>query len=121
MEGNKDSAHTLVGRAIANGKLVPSKTCEICGNEPGYGKDGRNLIQAHHHKGYTSQFIYDVQWLCISCHRKEHSTGLQATPWKARWDGVDSCPQGHKNHFGINNRGHRFCRKCANDRRKLAI
>ena len=29
--------------------------------------------------------------------------------------------QGHKNSFGINNRGHRFCRKFSNDRRRLAL
>ena len=115
---NKDSAHTLVGRAIRDGKLIPSEICEDCGCKPGKGKDGRNLIQAHHYKGYEKEFIYDVKWLCVRCHRKVHSTGIQATPWR-HWENKPECPRGHSDNFGINNRGHRFCRTCANASRRV--
>ena len=118
---NQSSAHTLVARAIKKKKLIPLKTCENCGNTPGYGKDGRRLIQAHHHNGYTYEHYLDVIWLCISCHRKVHSNGLQRTPWKARWDNVTKCPSGHDDNFGINNRGHRFCRTCANAKRRKKV
>lgn len=44
----------------------PSK-CQSCGASPGTGSDGRNLIQAHHGKGYKGGNATNVKWLCPKC------------------------------------------------------
>lgn len=61
----------IYGRALRNGVLVRPDTCECCGEKPEPGKSGYTRIQGHHHKGYD--YPLEVQWLCVSCHRKVHS------------------------------------------------
>lgn len=39
-------------------------------------------------------------------------------PWETRWKDNLTCPSGHSDNFGTNNRGHRFCRTCANEKRR---
>jgi hypothetical protein len=59
-------AHMRVHSAIKSGALVRPAKCERCLRDPGRGKDGRSLIQAHHHD-YTKPL--DVEWICARCHR----------------------------------------------------
>lgn len=138
-------------RAVISGQIVPPETCEHCGKIPGKSKDGARMIQGHHHKGYENEFIYDVEWLCPSCHKLAHPTAwtdsakaklsktisgrrLELTenqrenrskkcaaqkPWLA-WQAKcgNSCKNNHKANWGQDNRGSRFCRTCANERRR---
>jgi hypothetical protein len=57
----KRSAHKLVMYAVKLGILKKPKECEIC--------QGTIRIEGHH-KDYTKPL--EVQWLCKSCHVKEH-------------------------------------------------
>lgn len=59
-------AYVAVSTAVRNGTLVRPCICETCGSTPGSGRDGRPLIQGHHHLGYDLPL--EVQWLCIPCH-----------------------------------------------------
>lgn len=72
-------AKCAVKEAVARGSLRVPETCEVCGKNPGRGKDGRRLIQGHHYKGYAKENFLDVQWLCVQCHNKEtpRATGLR--------------------------------------------
>lgn len=38
-----------------------------CGLSPAT-VNGRNRVEAHHHKGYDEDHWLDVVWLCRSCH-----------------------------------------------------
>lgn len=49
--------------AVKHGRVVRPDYCEQCGSDQ---------PQAHHHRGYAPEFWFDVQWLCASCHTKEH-------------------------------------------------
>lgn len=60
-------AREAVKRALRSGKLQRPTSCSHCGEAERFGRDGRSLIQAHHHRGYDCQL--DVQWLCTQCHR----------------------------------------------------
>lgn len=60
---DKYKAHTAVGNAVRDGRLVKPSTCERCG------AGGR--ITGHHHS-YAKEFRLDVEWLCHPCHAKEH-------------------------------------------------
>ena len=33
----------------------------------------RSMIEAHHFSGYTPDHWLNVQWLCVSCHKKAHT------------------------------------------------
>lgn len=137
-------------RAVQSGKIIPPEICEKCGKKPKQRKDGRRAIHGHHHNGYDKDHIFDVIWLCPSCHKLCHGNTkwteeskakmiasvsgprdlteeqrkgyaercLEVRPWETRWDGKTKCPAGHEDNFGVNNRGHRFCRTCANTRRR---
>lgn len=59
----KQKAHGLLNIAVSRGKIIKPNNCSICGNT------GR--IEAHHWKGYSIDFVYDVQWLCVPCHRQQ--------------------------------------------------
>lgn len=65
----KRRAYGRVRSQIIAGLLIVPETCELCDQNPGYGKDGRRLLQAHHYRGYDHPL--DVQWLCVQCHRDE--------------------------------------------------
>ena len=63
---SKTSARRCVEAALAAGLLTKPSTCESCGKEVGWMKDGRANIHAHHHDHITDPI--GVQWLCPSCH-----------------------------------------------------
>lgn len=54
------SAQSLLRYHVLKGHIVRAKTCEQCGVE------GVKIEAAHH--DYRKPL--DVQWLCVSCHRK---------------------------------------------------
>lgn len=59
-------ARTAVFKAIKSGDLTrePCKTCDL---KP-KAVNGRNRIEAHHHKGYDEEFWLDVEWYCALHH-----------------------------------------------------
>jgi hypothetical protein len=61
--------HNLLEQAIEDGIVTRRYKCEICGIVDPRAKDGRSLIQAHHHD-YNRP--YDVMWLCQKCHHQWH-------------------------------------------------
>ncbi len=65
----KQRAYGRVHSQIRAGLMTVAAACEKCGGDPGFGRDGRRLLQAHHHRGYD--FPTDVEWLCVQCHRDE--------------------------------------------------
>lgn len=65
---NHDKVYSLYRSAIRAGILIRPDTCSRCGERPGYGRDGRSLIQGHHHD-YSKPL--DVEWICAKCHRVE--------------------------------------------------
>lgn len=65
----KEKAKGAVSRALAAGSLVRPAECDVCHGNPGLGRDGRPLIQAHH-EDYSKPL--EVRWLCVSCHAAEH-------------------------------------------------
>jgi len=62
----KQRARSAVKRAIKSGKLTRPNRCENCGHyyPPSY------KLQAHH-EDYNKPL--DVVWLCIRCHKREHT------------------------------------------------
>jgi len=70
----KAKARAAVKRALDRGLLVRPDTCKRCGIAPPKRYDGRSLIQAHHHHGYENPL--DVEWLCHSCHQREHDAAI---------------------------------------------
>ena len=65
----KIKAKRLVRTAIAAGKLIKPRLCEVCKTEPPPLRDGRSGLQAHH-ADYSKPL--DVRWLCHPCHVLEH-------------------------------------------------
>lgn len=64
----KEKARAVVSSAIRSGLLVVM-ACEKCGRPPS-SDERKQVIEAHHHKGYTMEHALDVQWLCRHpCHR----------------------------------------------------
>lgn len=64
------SARRAVRSAVERGILVKPNSCQKCGKEDTHeSKDGRSIIQGHHHKGYD--LVLEIEWLCIRCHRAE--------------------------------------------------
>lgn len=64
----RELARRAVGLAILAGQLVP-QPCRICGLKPKK-VNGRQRIEAHHHKGYDPEFWRDVEWLCVPHHKE---------------------------------------------------
>ncbi len=73
-------------QAIRNGTVKRPDTCERCGGSPKPAKDGRSLIQADHHHGYSDETALDIWWLCKPCDvaveklRKKGKTVNRETP-----------------------------------------
>ena len=59
-------ARKSLANAIRGGRLVVGP-CQACDLEP-LKVNGRQRIQAHHHRGYSEEHQLDVQWLCRRCH-----------------------------------------------------
>lgn len=64
----KDRVRLQTRRAVAAGKLLKATCCERCGSEV--------ELEAHH-PDYSKP--YDVRWLCVPCHAKQHRTRQQPT------------------------------------------
>jgi len=62
-------AHQKVYWAKERGEIVKPARCQCC--------NGKKDIQAHH-KDYSRPL--DVQWLCRSCHKKNHRKFNALTP-----------------------------------------
>jgi hypothetical protein len=58
----KRAAHTAVGNAVRDGRLVKPSQCEECGDEA--------KLHGHHHD-YSRKL--DVLWVCVPCHSAQHS------------------------------------------------
>jgi hypothetical protein len=59
----KRAAHAKISNAVRVGKIRKPNTCHSCGS-------AGVKLDAHHWKGYDDAHVYDVIWLCRSCHRK---------------------------------------------------
>jgi hypothetical protein len=60
----KRDAHTYVLLALRYGHLVKPDRCQECGNP----ETSDNLLQAHHHEGYTDP-LRGIVWVCKGkCH-----------------------------------------------------
>lgn len=59
----KVKAHAALNQAVFRGKIIKPSKCQRCGRES-------DRIEGHHWKGYEKEHIYDVMWLCHSCHEK---------------------------------------------------
>lgn len=57
----KDAAYFAYAKALRDGLLVRPDSCAKC---------GRVTVVDGHHEDYLRPF--DVQWLCRSCHFREH-------------------------------------------------
>lgn len=79
---HKVRARQALMAKVRSGKIVRPDTCQLCGQQPPRGRDGRSRIQAHHHRGY--EFPFDVQWLCSACHEQEHRHEKLARPMSNR-------------------------------------
>jgi hypothetical protein len=64
----KYRAKSAVHRAVKRGDIIRPEACECCSYEPGFTRDGRALIQAHHVLGYDREHWLDVVWVCPRCH-----------------------------------------------------
>lgn len=63
----KVAAYKAVKRAKRMNMLTVGP-CQVCGLTPKK-VNGRQRIEAHHHKGYAPEHQLDVIWLCRSHHR----------------------------------------------------
>lgn len=69
MPTDKERAHRMVRDALKHGRLTRPAACTKCGEPERKARDGRSLLQGHHHHGYDHPL--DVEWLCVQCHRDE--------------------------------------------------
>ena len=63
---DKIKTHSLVAKAIKEGKLIKPTECSRCGKE--------GWVEGHH-KDYSKPL--EVEWLCRKCHRGIHAKN----PW----------------------------------------
>lgn len=70
-----------VQRAIRRGELTRPEVCSI----PDCAFGGS--IEAHHWHGYDEAHILDVQWLCVTHHRRLHKSGEYNKPAPLRQTG----------------------------------
>ncbi len=67
------AAHSAVRRALVAGTLIRPATCERCDEVP----TGHWPILHAHHDNYARPL--QVRWLCRSCHKSGHVTGVRFT------------------------------------------
>ena len=79
----KELAYRLVRLALKRGDLVRPEVCASCKTDPGKCVDGRHKIHAHH-RDYSRPL--DVEWICMSCHRKEERAESGYRPLHAKLD-----------------------------------
>jgi len=72
MSPAKIKAASAIAQGVREGRIVRPSLCECCGSDPGTGRDGRALIQAHH-PDYSKPL--DVVWCCPFCHSRFHANG----------------------------------------------
>jgi len=60
----KESARVALRNAVQAGRVIKPEVCARCGQ--------KGVLHGHHHD-YSKAF--DVEWICASCHGKEHSAG----------------------------------------------
>jgi len=58
---NEWKAHCALNNAVRDGKIIKPKICERCGEA--------KLLHAHH-PDYSKPM--EIEWLCSTCHRREH-------------------------------------------------
>ncbi len=80
-KADKQKAYRAVRTAVETGALTRPSVCERCGLDPGTRRDGRSLIQGHHHD-YSKPL--DVEWICQKCHRLETPLALGENNGQAR-------------------------------------
>lgn len=61
---HKKKAHSAVGNALRDGKLIKAENCEGC--------DCNDKPLQGHHWSYEEKYWLDVVWLCPECHGQEH-------------------------------------------------
>lgn len=72
-------ARMKVRHALIAGKLTKPETCQKCGQpDAKTGGARRSSIHAHHHAGYDRPL--DVEWICITCHGREHRKTVTTSP-----------------------------------------
>jgi len=64
-KSNKNAITYIVQYAVNHGIIEKPDICSVCGNS---GK-----IEGHHPNGKDAAHIFDIQWVCHSCHMKIHS------------------------------------------------
>lgn len=69
----RKKARRAVNRAVRNKMLIRPEICELCGIKPGRARNGKALIDAHHHAGYNEENWLNIIWVCQSCHQKTHA------------------------------------------------
>ncbi len=55
-------ARQRFNNAVRDGKITRPSICQNCG-KPAF-------VEGHHYKGYDSEHVFDVIWLCFDCHVK---------------------------------------------------
>lgn len=68
----KDIARQRVRDAVRSGRLVKPDKCSRC-----LIVFEKKLIHGHHHRGYENP--YEIEWICIFCHNKEHIELLRSS------------------------------------------
>ncbi len=63
----RTAARSAVSNAVLSGKLT-KQPCHRCGST--------DRIQGHHHMGYEKEHWLSVEWLCVTCHQREHGAKL---------------------------------------------
>ena len=66
----KEKARLAVYAALKKGILERPEICELCGQNPGRGSDGRSLIRGDHCFGYDKENWLKVRWICVECDGK---------------------------------------------------
>ena len=72
---DRQAAKSAVAAALTNGTLVRPETCSACGKHGRRALDGRAGIEAHH-TSYAPEDRLNVVWLCVSCQRRVHRSGV---------------------------------------------
>ncbi len=78
----KAIARCRISNAVASGKVIKPAQCVLCNSE------GR--LESHHYLGYSPEHWYDVQWLCVRCHKK---ADLKLSGSQKTFDGSDMSVQ----------------------------